>query len=268
MKYRDLRDFIGQLEAQGELRRVAEPVSARLEMTALADRVLRAGGPAMLVEHPVGYKIPALINLFGTPKRVALGMGADSLDGLRDVGRVLASLKEPEPPRGLKDAGRLLQMVKALWDMKPATVRNAPCQEVVIEGRRLSTWPACRCRPAGPTTPAPLITWGLTITRGPQSVPAPRRRQNLGIYRQQVIGRREVIMRWLAHRGGALDFRDFARANPGQPFPIAVALGRRPGHDPRRRDAGARYAVRIPVRRACCAAAAPRWSTPPSAKAA
>ena len=227
MKYRDLRDFLHQLEVAGELRRVVGPVSARLEMTALADRVLRAGGPAILVEHPVCYKIPALINLFGTPKRVALAMGADSLASLRDVGRVLASLKEPEPPRGLKDAGRLLQMAKALWDMKPASVRNAPCQEVVLEGADvdLAKLPVQTC---WPDDAGPLITWGLTITRGPQSVPAPRLRQNLGIYRQQVIGRREVIMRWLAHRGGALDFRDFARANPGQPFPIAVALGADP----------------------------------------
>ena len=227
MNYRDLRDFMRQLEALGELRRIADPVSARLEMTALADRVLRAGGPAMLVEHPVGYKIPALINLFGTPRRVALGMGAEGLEGLRDVGRVLASLKEPEPPRGLKDAGRLLQMVKALWDMKPATVRRAHCQEVVLEVADvdLSLLPVQTC---WPDDAGPLITWGLTITRGPQSVLAPRLRQNLGIYRQQVIGRREVIMRWLAHRGGALDFRDFARANPGQRFPIAVALGADP----------------------------------------
>jgi 4-hydroxy-3-polyprenylbenzoate decarboxylase len=227
MKYRDLRDFIGQLEAMGELRRVAEPVSARLEMTALADRVLRAGGPAMLVEHPVGYKIPALINLFGTTKRVALGMGAEGLEGLRDVGRVLASLKEPEPPRGLKDAGRLLAMAKAVWDMKPATVRNAPCQQVVLEADAvdLASLPVQTCWPGDA---GPLITWGLTITRGPQSVPSPRRRQNLGIYRQQVIGRREVVIRWLAHRGGALDFRDFAHANPGQPFPVVVALGADP----------------------------------------
>ncbi len=227
MKYGDLRDFMAQLEALGELRRVPQPVSARLEMTALADRVLRAGGPAMLVEHPVGYKIPALINLFGTPKRVALGMGATDLAGLRDVGRVLASLKEPEPPRGLKDAGRLLKMVKAVWDMKPATVRSAPCQQVVLEGDDvdLARLPVQTC---WPDDAGPLITWGLTITRGPQSVPAPRTRQNLGIYRQQVIGRREVIMRWLAHRGGALDFRDFTRANPGRPFPIVVALGADP----------------------------------------
>jgi 4-hydroxy-3-polyprenylbenzoate decarboxylase len=227
MKYRDLRDFVGQLEAVGELRRIEAPVSARLEMTALADRVLRAGGPALLVEHPVGYKIPALINLFGTPKRVALGMGAESLDGLRDVGRVLAGLKEPEPPRGLKDTGRLLQLVKALWSMKPAEVRDAACQQVVLEGNDvdLARLPVQTCWPGDA---GPLITWGLTVTRGPQSVPAPRLRQNLGIYRQQVIGRREVVMRWLAHRGGALDFRDFARANPGQPFPVVVALGADP----------------------------------------
>jgi 4-hydroxy-3-polyprenylbenzoate decarboxylase len=227
MKYRDLRDFIGQLERLGELKRTAEPLSARLEMTAIADQVLRAGGPAILVTNPVGYKTPALINLFGTPKRVALAMGAEDFDGLRDIGRVLANLKEPEPPRGLKDAGRFLALAKAVWDMKPARVRSAPCQEVVVEGDAvdLGAWPIQTCWPGDA---GPLITWGLTITRGPQSVPAPRSRQNLGIYRQQVIGRREVIMRWLAHRGGALDFRDFALANPGRPFPIAVALGADP----------------------------------------
>ena len=227
MKYGDLRDFVHQLEALGELHRVTEPVSTRLELTALADRVLRAGGPAMLVEHPVGYKIPVLINLFGNPKRIALAMGTDSLAGLRDVGHVLANLKEPEPPRGLKDAGRLLQLAKALWTMKPTLVRSAACQEVVLEADAvdLAQLPIQTCWPGDA---GPLITWGLTITRGPQSVPAPRLRQNLGIYRQQVIGQRELIMRWLAHRGGALDFRAFASANPGQPFPMAVALGADP----------------------------------------
>jgi 4-hydroxy-3-polyprenylbenzoate decarboxylase len=202
-------------------------VSARLEMTALADRVLRAEGPAILVTKPVGYKIPALVNLFGVPRRVALGMGAQGLAGLRDVGRVLASLKEPEPPKGLKDAGRLMGMVKALWDMKPSVVRSAPCQDVVLQGAEidLGALPIQTCWPGDA---GPLITWGLVITRGPQTVPQPRARQNLGIYRQQVIGRREVVMRWLAHRGGALDFRDFTRASPGRPFPIAVALGADP----------------------------------------
>ena len=227
MKYRDLRDFMGQLESQNELKKVAEPVSPALEMTAIGDKLLRAGGPAVLFTAPVGYKIPCLINLFGTPKRVALGMGAASASELRDVGRLLASLKEPEPPKGLKDAGRLLQMAKALWDMKPAQLRSAPCQDVVLAGTEvdLGLLPVQTCWPGDA---GPLITWGLVITRGPQSVAAPRLRQNLGIYRQQVIGRNQVIMRWLAHRGGALDFREFARANPGQPFPIAVALGADP----------------------------------------
>ncbi len=227
MKYRDLRDFLEQLERLGELRKLTEPVSPRFELTAIGDKLLRAGGPAVLCTHPAGYKVSCLINLFGTPRRVALGMGADSPADLRDVGVLLASLKEPEPPKGFKDAGRLLQMAKALWDMKPALRRSAPCQEVVQEGDEidLGEWPVQTC---WPDDAGPLITWGLVITRGPQGVPRPRLRQNLGIYRQQVIGPREVIMRWLAHRGGALDFREFARANPGQAFPIAVALGADP----------------------------------------
>jgi len=227
MKYRDLRDFMSGLEQAGELQRVAEPVSARLEMTAVSDFVLRAGGPALWFERPVGYKISALTNLFGTPKRVALGMGAADLSELRDVGRLLASLKEPEPPRGLKDAGKLLRMAKALWDMKPASVRKPACQEVVFEGPDvdLGLLPVQTC---WPEDAGPLITWGLVITRGPQGTPGARQRQNLGIYRQQVIARNQVIMRWLAHRGGALDFREFALAKPGQPFPIAVALGADP----------------------------------------
>ena len=227
MKYRDLRDFIAQLETLGELQKLAEPVSPVLEMTAIGDKLLRSGGPAVLFTRPLGYKIPCLINLFGTPNRVALGMGAASAIELREVGRLLASLKEPEPPKGLKDAGRLLHMAKALWDMKPSLQRQAPCQAVALQGGDidLGLLPVQTCWPGDA---GPLITWGLVVTRGPQSVATPRLRQNLGIYRQQVIGRREVIMRWLAHRGGALDFRDFARANPGRPFPIAVALGADP----------------------------------------
>ena len=227
MKYRDLRDFMDQLEKLGELRKLADPVSPKLEMTAIGDKLLRSGGPAVLCTQPLGYKIPCLINLFGTPKRVALGMGAESLADLLDVGRLLSALKEPEPPKGLKDAGKLLHMAKAVWDMKPAVQRRAPCQDVVLEGADidLGQLPVQTC---WPDDAGPLITWGLVITRGPQAVAAPRQRQNLGIYRQQVIGRRELIMRWLAHRGGALDFREFARANPGQPFPIAVALGADP----------------------------------------
>ena len=227
MKYHDLRDFMSGLERAGELKRVAEPVSVRLEMTAVSDFVLRAGGPALWFQNPPGYKISALTNLFGTPKRVAMGMGADEVGELRDIGRLLASLKEPEPPRGLKDAGKLLGMAKALWDMKPSVVRRPACQEVVLQGAEvdLGLLPVQTC---WPDDAGPLITWGLVITRGPQGGAHARARQNLGIYRQQVIGKRQVIMRWLAHRGGALDFRDFALAKPGQPFPMAVALGADP----------------------------------------
>ena len=227
MKYRDLRDFMAGLEKLGELRRVREPVSARLEMTAVSDFVLRAGGPALFFEQPVGYKFPVLANLFGTPRRVALGMGATEVNELREVGQLLARLKEPEPPKGLKDTGRLLQMAKAVWDMKPAVVRSPACQEVVLEGAEvdLGQLPVQTCWPGDV---GPLITWGLVVTRGPQGGPNARARQNLGIYRQQVIARHQVIMRWLAHRGGALDFREFALARPGQPFPIAVALGADP----------------------------------------
>jgi 4-hydroxy-3-polyprenylbenzoate decarboxylase len=244
MRYTDLRDFIAQLEATGELRRVHQPVSTHLAMTALADATLQAAGPALLIEKPVvtpasgaatagatsppaARQVPTLINLFGTPKRVALAMGAEDLAGLRDVGHLLASLKEPEPPKGLKDVGRLANMAKALWDMKPDRVRRAPCQDEVLVGDQidLAQWPIQFC---WPDDAGPLITWGLVVTRGPQGAPNARARQNLGIYRQQVIGPREVIMRWLAHRGGALDFREFARSKPGQPFPMAVALGADP----------------------------------------
>ena len=227
MKYRDLRDFMSGLERVGELKRVAEPVSARLEMTAVSDAVLRAGGPALWFQNSPGYKISALTNLFGTPKRVAMGMGAEAVAELRDIGRLLASLKEPEPPKGLKDAGKLFGMAKALWDMKPSVVRKPACQEVVLQGTGvdLGILPVQTC---WPDDAGPLITWGLVITRGPQGGAHARARQNLGIYRQQVIGKRQVIMRWLAHRGGALDFRDFTLAKPGQPFPMAVALGADP----------------------------------------
>jgi 4-hydroxy-3-polyprenylbenzoate decarboxylase len=196
-------------------------------MTVLADMILRQQGPAILLEQAKGYRFPVLLNLFGTPQRVALAMGADDVQGLRTVGEVLANLKEPKPPAGAKDVGRLVGLVKSLWDMKPERVRRAPCQEVVLEGSEvdLTQWPIQWC---WPDDAGPLITWGLVVTRGPQGQPGARSRQNLGIYRQQVIGRRDVIMRWLAHRGGAQDFRDFARAKPGRPFPMAVALGADP----------------------------------------
>ena len=222
MKYHDLRDFIAQLESMGELKRIRVEVDTRFEMTEICDRVLRAGGPAILFENPKGHSIPVLANLFGTPRRVALGMGEESVSALREVGKLLAYLKEPEPPKGLKDAWDKLPILKQVMNMSPKGVSSAPCQEIVWEGNDvdLSRLPIQHCWPGDV---APLITWGLTVTRGPTKT-----RQNLGIYRQQVIGRNKVIMRWLAHRGGALDFRDHCLANPGQPFPVAVALGADP----------------------------------------
>ena len=227
MKYSDLRQFMTALEADGELVRVEDPVSTRLDMTAVGDFVLRRSGPALLFANPVGYKIPVLANLFGTPRRVALAMGATEVSELRTIGSMLASLKEPEPPKGVRDAGRLLQMAKSLWSMRPVEASRPVCREVDVNGPDvdLARLPVQFC---WPEDAGPLITWGLVVTRGPQGGPQARLRQNLGIYRQQVIGPRHVIMRWLAHRGGALDFRDFAQARPGQPFPMAVALGADP----------------------------------------
>ena len=222
MKYHDLRDFVAQLERMGELKRVSVEIDPRFEMTEICDRVLRAGGPAILFEKPKGSAIPVLANLFGTPRRVALGMGEESVEALREVGKLLAYLKEPEPPKGLKDAWEKLPVLKQVLNMSPKVVSSAPCQEVVWEGEDvdLARLPIQHCWPGDV---APLITWGLTVTRGPL-----KPRQNIGIYRQQVIGRNKVIMRWLAHRGGALDFRDHCLQNPGQPFPVAVALGADP----------------------------------------
>ncbi len=222
MKYRDLRDFIGQLEAQGELKRISQPVSPNLEMTEVCDRTLRAEGPALLFENPTGYDIPVLGNLFGTPKRVAMGMGAESVTALREIGKLLAALKEPEPPKGFRDALDKLPIYKQVLNMAPKVVKNAPCQTHVIEGVDvdLSKLPIQTCWPGDV---GPLITWALVVTKGPF-----KERQNLGIYRQQVIGKNKVIMRWLAHRGGALDFRDWQQAHPGKRFPVAVALGADP----------------------------------------
>lgn len=222
MKYTDLRDFIFQLERQNQLKQIVRPISPFLEMTEICDRTLRAGGPALLFQNPVGHTIPVLGNLFGTTERVAMGMGAKDLTELRQIGHVLSALKEPEPPKGFKDLWNLKDLVKAVWDMSPKEVRSPSCQEIVWEGNDvdLARLPIQHCWPGDV---APLITWGLVITKGPN-----KKRQNLGIYRQQVIARNKVIMRWLAHRGGALDFREHSIINKGQPYPIAVALGADP----------------------------------------
>ena len=222
MHYSDLRDFIGQLERLGELKRVQAEVSPRLEMTEICDRVLRQGGPAMLFERPAGHSMPVLGNLFGTVRRVCLAMGVEDSAALRELGKLLAYLREPEPPTGLRDAWEKLPLLKQVLNMQPREVSSAPCQEIVWEGKDvdLSRLPVQTC---WPDDAGPLITWGLTVTKGPH-----KPRQNLGIYRQQVIAPNRVIMRWLAHRGGALDYRDHKLAHPGEPYPVAVALGADP----------------------------------------
>ncbi len=222
----DLRHFLVELERLGQLKRISVAVDPKLEMTEICDRVLKAGGPAILFENPTGHTIPVLGNLFGTVQRVALAMGAapgdDPLTKLREIGETLAYLKEPEPPKGLRDAWDKLPLLKQILTMQPRVVSSAPCQEIVWEKDQvdLAKLPIQTCWPGDA---APLITWGLTVTRGPHKA-----RQNLGIYRQQVIAKNKVIMRWLAHRGGALDFRDHGLLHPREPYPIAVALGADP----------------------------------------
>ncbi|MBD1582683.1 4-hydroxy-3-polyprenylbenzoate decarboxylase [Pseudoalteromonas sp. S16_S37] len=222
MKYKDLRDFITRLEEQGELVRISQPISTKLEMTEIADRTLRAGGPALLFENPIGFDIPVLANLFGTPKRVAMGMGQEDVSALREVGKLLAFLKEPEPPKGIREALGQLPAYKQVLNMPAKEVRKAPCQQIVLSGDDvdLTKLPIQHCWPGDA---APLITWGLTVTRGPY-----KKRQNLGIYRQQLLGKNKIIMRWLSHRGGALDFQEWCKEHPGEPYPVSVALGADP----------------------------------------
>jgi 4-hydroxy-3-polyprenylbenzoate decarboxylase len=222
IKYPDLRAFLDYLEKQGDLKRITLPIDPNLEMTEIADRVLREDGPALLFENPKGYETPVLANLFGSTRRVAAAMGCDNVSGLREVGKLLAFLKEPEPPEGLKDAWNKAPLFKQVLNMSPKVVSKPACQQVVIEKEAidLSKLPIQTCWPGDA---APLITWGLVVTKGPH-----QSRQNLGIYRQQVIGKNKVIMRWLSHRGGALDFQAWQKEYPGEPFPIAVALGADP----------------------------------------
>ena len=222
MQYQDLRDFIRQLENTGQLQRVQHPVDPYLEITEICDRTLRAGGPALLFENPKGSDTPVLANLFGTIERVAAGMGADSVEALRDIGKLLASLKEPDPPRGVRDAWQKLPLFRKVLDMAPKVLKHAACQQHVLAGPAvdLGKLPIQTCWPGDA---GPLITWALVVTKGPH-----KERQNLGIYRQQVLSRNKVIMRWLAHRGGALDFRDWQHLHPDQPFAVAVALGADP----------------------------------------
>lgn len=222
MKYTDLRDFIAALEKRGELVRIKTEVDPKLEMTEIADRTLRAGGPALLFESPKGYNTPVLANLFGTEQRVALGMGAQDLGALREIGEVLAYLRQPDPPKGARDLWDKAPLLKQVLHMAPKVVRNPPCQYHAKQGAEvdLTQLPIQTCWPGDA---APLITWPLVITRGPD-----KERLNLGIYRMQLLGRNKLIMRWLSHRGGALDFRAWQQRHPGKRYPVAVALGADP----------------------------------------
>ncbi len=222
MKYKDLREFLVQLENKGELKRITTEVSPYLEMTEICDRLLKSEGPAVIFENPKGHNIPVLGNLFGTPKRVAMGMGQESVEALREVGKLLAYLKEPDPPKGLKDMWDKLPILKQVMNMAPKVLTSAPCQDIVWEGNDVDLYklPIQTC---WPEDISPLITWGLTVTKGPKKT-----RQNLGIYRQQILSSNKLIIRWLAHRGGALDFQDFCLVSPGKPYPLAIALGTDP----------------------------------------
>lgn len=222
MKYKDLREFIEYLEQQGELVRITEAVDPNLEMTEISDRVLRSGGPALLFENPVGHSTPVLTNLFGTEKRVALGMGQASIEKLREVGELLAYLRQPDPPKGLRDAWEKAPILKQVLNMAPKKVNNAPCQFHIKSDDDVDLYklPIQTCWPGDA---GPLITWPLVITRGPN-----KERQNLGIYRMQLIAKNKLIMRWLSHRGGALDFQEFQQQHPGERYPVSVALGADP----------------------------------------
>ena len=221
-RYKDLRDFIADLEGRGELVRIRREVDTHLEMTEIADRTLRARGPALLFENPKGHTTPVLANLFGTEQRVALGMGAENVSALREIGELLAYLRQPDPPKGFRDALDKAPLLRKVMDMGPKLVRNAPCRTHVREGDDvdLNQLPIQHCWPGDA---APLMTWPLVITRGPN-----KQRQNLGIYRMQLIGKNRLIMRWLSHRGGALDYRDWQLQNPGERYPVALALGADP----------------------------------------
>ncbi|MDO4776928.1 MAG: UbiD family decarboxylase [Cardiobacteriaceae bacterium] len=220
----DLRDFIALLEERNELKRIHHPVSPHLEITEISRRVLASGGPALLFARPVRadgsrYEFPLLANLFGTSTRVALALGAENTGKLRDIGRLLANLKEPEPPQDFIDALGRLTMARDVWHMAPHLVESPPCQSHIIEKDDIDIG-LLPIQQGWPEDIAPLISWGLVITRNPHN-----RRENVAIYRQQPIGKNKVIMRWLAHRGGALDYQAHQQLNPGQPFPVAVAIG-------------------------------------------
>lgn len=222
LQFTDLREFITYLEANGELVRITQPIDPNLEMTEICDRTLKQRGPAILFENPVGHSMPVLGNLFGTEQRIALAMGQEEVSALREIGKLLAFLKEPEPPKGLRDMWQKAPIFKQVLNMNPKQINKAPCQKnrILDDDVDLAMLPVQTCWPGDA---GPLITWPLVITKGPN-----KDRQNLGIYRMQVIGKNKLIMRWLSHRGGALDFKEWQQQHPGESFPVAIALGADP----------------------------------------
>ena len=236
MAYRSMREFLTKLEAAGELVRVTEPVSTVLEMTEICRRLLADGGPAVLFENPIRAdgersSMPCLVNLFGTVKRVARGVTLEGRErttaaDLREVGELLAFLRAPEPPRGLKDAWDMLPLAKTVMAMRPKIQKTAKVQEVVWTGDQidLGKLPIQTCWPG---EPAPLITWPLVVTKGPSTDREDD--YNLGIYRMQVLGPDRTVMRWLAHRGGAQHHRRWKAEGRREPLPACAVIGADPG---------------------------------------
>ena len=218
----ELRDFLDNLKSSGDLIEIDCPISSQLEITEISQRTLAMGGPALLFINVDGQETPVLTNLFGTQDRIAKALGLNSVMELRDLGVLLASLKEPEPPKGLKGAIDMWPMAKAMMTMPTKIIRKAPCQQVIIHQDDVNLYdlPIQTCWPGDV---APLLTWGLTVTNS-----ISKGRLNLGIYRQQLMAKNKLIMRWLAHRGGALDYQLWLKENPKQAFPIAVAIGADP----------------------------------------
>ncbi|AWD32261.1 3-octaprenyl-4-hydroxybenzoate carboxy-lyase [Candidatus Kinetoplastibacterium sorsogonicusi] len=227
MKYKSLRDLIDKLEKKNELKIIDQKISSYLELTEISSRVLEKQGPALLfknvIHNGINSNIPVLTNLFGTLDRIILSMGLKNLESLKNMGELLAYLKNPEKITNFKNNFSKIALLKnALWDMHPTLIKNAPCQEIIFEGKDVDLYkiPIQTC---WPEDIGPLISWGLTVTKGPN-----KKRNNIGIYRQQLLSHNKLIMRWLNHRGGALDFRDHIIAHPEKPFPIVVAIGADP----------------------------------------
>ncbi|RIY31410.1 3-octaprenyl-4-hydroxybenzoate decarboxylase [Psittacicella melopsittaci] len=222
MNFDSLQDFTDYLEEKNLLKRISIEVDPYLEMTEISDRTLRKGGPALLFEKVKGSDTPVLTNLFGTEERIALAMGLESTAQLEKFGELLAKLKEPEPPEGFSDAIAKLGLYKNILHMRIKQKSKGECQEIVYKDNQvdLDRIPIMTC---WPEDAGPLVTWGLVVTKGPY-----KKRQNLGIYRMQKIGKNKLIMRWLSHRGGALDFQDWKKENPGKKFPVSVVLGADP----------------------------------------